>query len=522
MRLSEHCLQINSTKHNQSYDFPLNLPLPFTGGSVGRRWETTAILFRWSNRWSSLSQCSISLSYQHLGLLHTFGTTHLQISRPTLDSAQGKHRHHMVMIRNSTSPPRKLKLMGPTHHTTRWIHLDRKVTVVWYSLLFMQLASAWAALFCVLLLSAVCGCFLSPTVKQHLPVSTFQNVNKKFIVSRKKRFVSNQSFLSKKMFCVTKKNSRFPAPQKSAHLRAIAHESCIPFQPPCQNADFVFGQSISAWLTVVRWCVSIFPSLDSVDDDPFTSDTLDVDNAYDASIRCSAFRMFVWWFPRQSRSLLVHFDGLVFRQSRTVWWTCSQTHGYPYQNGACRAQRSDGHSCKHGFAVKQMLRKTQGFLLSLEFPWLRNSGEAGRRGEQEEGEEVFFLLPDWLCAGKRLRQQRRLLKDVTELAGAAFESFVIKVVSFWSLHCFQGWPVLLIQPEPMWCSFSVSGHLVNRDEGSSDLHVVWFFFLFRALLHHYFDQNTTSARESKLNATPTFVVIFPAVHLHMSRHAVHT
>ena len=126
-----------------------------------------------------------------------------------------------------------------------------------------------------------------------------------------------------------------------------------------------------------------------------------------------------------------------------------------------------------------MLRKTQGFLLSLEFPWLRNSGEAGRRGEQEEGEEVFFLLPDWLCAGKRLRQQRRLLKDVTELAGAAFESFVIKVVSFWSLHCFQGWPVLLIQPEPKWCSLSVSGHLVNRDEGSSgDLHVVWFFFCF--------------------------------------------
>ena len=43
-----------------------------------------------------------------------------------------------------------------------------------------------------------------------------------------------------------------------------------------------------------------------------------------------------------------------------------------------------------------------------------------RREEGESRRKVkrgSFLFPDWLCAGKRLRQRRRLLKDVTELAG---------------------------------------------------------------------------------------------------------
>ena len=58
-------------------------------------------------------------------------TTLLQISEPTLDSAQGKHFQHTMRIRNSTSlqtsPPRQAQeLKGPAHHTTRWIHLDRK------------------------------------------------------------------------------------------------------------------------------------------------------------------------------------------------------------------------------------------------------------------------------------------------------------------------------------------------------------------------------------------------------------
>ena len=57
--------------------------------------------------------------------------THLQILEPTIDSLQGKHFQHTVVIRNSTSlqtsPSRQaLEMTCPPRHTTSWIHLDRK------------------------------------------------------------------------------------------------------------------------------------------------------------------------------------------------------------------------------------------------------------------------------------------------------------------------------------------------------------------------------------------------------------
>ena len=62
---------------------------------------------------------------------HIREMTHRPKSEPGLDSAQEKHLQHKVRIQNTTSlqtsPSRQVQeLTGSAHHTTRWLHQDRK------------------------------------------------------------------------------------------------------------------------------------------------------------------------------------------------------------------------------------------------------------------------------------------------------------------------------------------------------------------------------------------------------------
>ena len=129
------------------FRFAFHLALSFvltTGRRIGRREETTAILFCWRHRWPSLSQGSIRLSHGYLSLLDTFGrrriiwsqSQNLTLLRKNIFSTRWGFRirpvfrpvHH-VRFRNwrvqHTTPPDGLnRIERPSHLQLRCISRD--------------------------------------------------------------------------------------------------------------------------------------------------------------------------------------------------------------------------------------------------------------------------------------------------------------------------------------------------------------------------------------------------------------